>query len=1511
MSQNTFYRNSVFSIRHVLFFVIITLYFIISMPLVAAESSRQVRLRNAVIDTASAGLSFPQSGKAADKLSPEAAVLLSAGQTSHPVNLIIQFSSPIREEWKRQIAVHGDIRAYIPDNALIVRTTTAGLGALADIAAAQWIGVLKPEYKIQPGLFLMADRGRTPSIPLGPAATNAPLKNDRAMPALDGKLTVRILLFSAGDVEPVSAAVRRTGGEILGTARGARAGTLRARVRLDAVFALADLPEVEWIEKFMQPEILNDVSAGPARMNANIVHTNFGLTGQGQVLAVCDTGLDTGDTNTIHPDFTNRVRAAFGWARPGEWSDLNGHGTHCSGSVLGNGSAWSNGLYQGMSYQAELVIQSCGDKSSSLYLPDDLNEIYIQAYTNGARIHSDSWGSSHYGEYTISSKQSDEFIWNHPDMLIVFAVGNSGVDADGDGVVDPGSICDPATAKNVLAVGAAISERAPGSGGYSSYTWGSLLGPSCFTPPLKDGFVSEPWDGVHQGMAAFSSRGPCNDGRVKPDIVAPGTDIISCRSQNTNASTLWGTGTGVLANAASNYYTFCGGTSMATPLTAGAAGLVRQYLMQLRGLATPSAALVKALLAAGARSLAPGQYGLGNTREIPFGSRPDIVQGWGHVDLGNTLFPTGGTNILVDGDSLVTGAMKTYSVTSSSMNRLSIVLAWSDYPASPVAGACLVNDLDLRVVAPDGTILYPNGLHGADRTNNMEGVDIFPAQSGTYEVQVEGWNVPQGPQPFALAIQAAIPSSAQAVDGLWHDPSPVTNGAGVRMKATVIPGTAGVASVSGFYRVNGGAWASQAMSMTNSAGGHVTYAADFPSLSTEDRVEYFTQVQGCDGGISTSATNAFTVWGAAMYVSPRGSGQSPYDTPAKGFTNIMGAVQQADSGMTILVDRGTYREAVSISKPLALRSLYGAAETVVDGENSRCCLWVSNNVVVDGFTFTRGYANGDAGGVNLRGGRVFNCVISNNLSGTSAGGAAIGYGGWVEDSTICHNTGAIGGLATLYGGQCNNSLIISNTALQDGGGAILIFGGTMSNCVIRGNSAGESCGGLMMVNLFTVNTEARNCLIADNTAPTSAAVYISGGGLIYNCTIAGNHGQTDGALICRLFGIIMNSIIYGNTPSNCTFNAGDIAILLKNSCTVPAWESADGLTVVNQLVADPKFRNTAAGDYRLCANSPCRDAGTNLTWMTGATDLEGRARIINNIVDIGAYELPLPRDMWNFAAVRNAFADFDGDGLMDPAVYNPTTGIWIISLSGSGYRQTISQLGGTGYTAVPGDYNGDRRTELAVYQETTGLWILQGNPATYAPLGGPGWRSVPGDYDGDGKADPSIYYSNGDCQALLSAYGYGLAVSSMNMVGAQPVFGDFDGDDQLDPAMYLEASGLWGVAMSGSGYALVTITLGGTGWTPAVADYDGDGRTDPMIYQETTGLWNIFLSNRNYDFASTVFGGPGYKPVPGEYDGDGLADPALYNNSTGTWIVSCSRYGYQPATLNFGGPEYIAVNADR
>jgi uncharacterized repeat protein (TIGR01451 family) len=404
--------------------------------------------------------------------------------------------------------------------------------------------------------------------------------------------------------------------------------------------------------------------------------------------------------SSVSPDYDQRkVIVYHDVAEFGDYDDNGGHGTHTSGSIAGDNHATIGGYdtNDGMAYNAKLVFQDIGqDNSPYVYPPADLNDLFQQAYDDGARIHSNSWGSSVNGAYTTYSKQCDEFIWNYKDFLILFSNGNSG----------PGSntVGSPASAKNVVSVGA-----------------------------TENGALAE-------NMAYFSSHGPTDDGRMKPSVCAPGVSIWSADSDgNINSHNC-----GVVP---------ISGTSMSCPTTAGAAALIRQYFVDgycPTGSATagdsitPSAALIKAMLINSGEEMTGSYTG---------GPIPSDGQGWGRILLDNALYFDGEARGLeiYDSDSVDTGESKTYNIAIDNQSEpLEITLVWTDYPSTPAAAINLVNDLNLVVTGPDGTHITP------DNRNVVESVYMKTPSAGTYTITVTGYNVPEGPQPFALVITGGL-----------------------------------------------------------------------------------------------------------------------------------------------------------------------------------------------------------------------------------------------------------------------------------------------------------------------------------------------------------------------------------------------------------------------------------------------------------------------------------------------------------------------------------------------------------------------------------------------------------------------------------------------------------------------------------------------------------------------------------------------------------------------------------
>ncbi|KAF5421255.1 MAG: Subtilase family protein, partial [Candidatus Methanocomedens sp.] len=334
-------------------------------------------------------------------------------------------------------------------------------------------------------------------------------------------------------------------------------------------------------------------------------------------------------------------------------------------------------------------------------------------------------------------------------------------------------------AKNCLSVGASENNRPLISYNYSTFLEGGTT--NFPAEPIKSDKLA---DNI-EGIAALSSRAPTDDGRIKPDVVAPGTFIISTRSSKAS-KTLWG-----VYNDNENYV-YSGGTSMSTPLVAGMAALVRQYYVENESI-VPSAALLKATIINGAYNMTPGQYGTSVTQEIQ--TRPDNAQGWGRVDIERSLFPASPRTMRYH-DNISLNASESWDVSyyvNDTSETLKITLVWTDYPAAAYAVTTLVNNLDLAVTGPGDTD-YGNGA--PDSVNNVEQVELSSPPVGLYTIKVSGTNIPQGPQPFALVISGALDVTPLAITNATAFPTTIeANGSENTTFNITATGPGGIASV--------------------------------------------------------------------------------------------------------------------------------------------------------------------------------------------------------------------------------------------------------------------------------------------------------------------------------------------------------------------------------------------------------------------------------------------------------------------------------------------------------------------------------------------------------------------------------------------------------------------------------------------------------------------------------------------------------------------------------------------
>ena len=443
--------------------------------------------------------------------------------------------------------------------------------------------------------------------------------------------------------------------------------------------------------------------------------TDLNLTGYGEVLGITDTGLDED-----HGDFDGRLRSPifnlFGPDNSGADSN-SGHGTHVTATLLGDGSGDDNAT--GMVPESTFhFYQIEVDSSGLLARWGSLYEMYEHSFLNDAKIHTNSWGSnSLVGDYTSDSRSVDWFSNDNPELLVIFSVGDMG----------EAGVTSPSTAKNVLSVGATTTAA------YSS-------------SPI--GYVYD-----------NSSRGPTSDGRIKPEIVAPGVMICSARAEEASLATGSACSQNVHEGSSTPLYMTMSGSSMATPVVAGASAMTRQYMKEELGILDPRSDLIKALLVNGADDL--GEKNV-----------PNNIEGWGQLTLSNSLFPQkDGDNLSLFYDQdrqLSPGHSFVYTFDVLDESGLEVTLAWNDKEGSVSSNqntSRLVNDLDLVIKSPDGDVYYGNNFEdgisqtgGArDTLNNLERARISSTIVGTWtdEVGHSGG--------FAQAFSLVITANAEEI----------------------------------------------------------------------------------------------------------------------------------------------------------------------------------------------------------------------------------------------------------------------------------------------------------------------------------------------------------------------------------------------------------------------------------------------------------------------------------------------------------------------------------------------------------------------------------------------------------------------------------------------------------------------------------------------------------------------------------------------------------------------------
>jgi hypothetical protein len=650
-------------------------------------------------------------------IAPKSAKSLEQAEGASPRSglFLIQVIGPLTEEQRAQLAGAGvEILRYIPDDGFLTRFNGARSEVVRALPFVQWTGEYRPEHKTHRSLWPKLN-GDKPNESVNVAVLLAPRANAAAI----------------AEAKRSFVAIRQES--------HLRAGTvLRGTINSARVTVLARSDTVLWIEPSRPMKLFDEVSSkivagdgGPQ----TLLTQSLGYDGAGVSVAVADSGLDNGDAISMHPDLLGRTPAFFYYGNLTDAADEHSHGTHVSGIIAGNaavGEVDDNGALYGLGVApgASIIAQRIFDGVGNFESPPSFEKMTRDATRSGAVIGSNSWGDDTQGTYDISAMEFDELVRDADTLalgdqqyILEFSAGNAGP--------GPQTVGSPAVAKNVIATGACENDR-------------------------LDFFI---YDSGPETMADFSSRGPCEDGRIKPDVVAPGTWIASLQSASAPDVNAW--------LPISAYYQYQGGTSQAGPHASGAAAVFVQYYRLSHTNSTPSPALVKAALI----NSAVDMFDDFGTDPIP-----NADEGWGRIDLTELVDSTRTFEFIDQQTPLSTGQIfERRVVVSSAEEAFRATLTYTDVPGFPGALAALVNNLDLEVVAPDGRIYRGNQFEAGeskpntttiDSINNVEGVYLNAPIPGEYIVRVRAQNVVEdaridtGPidQDFALVISAQRPS---------------------------------------------------------------------------------------------------------------------------------------------------------------------------------------------------------------------------------------------------------------------------------------------------------------------------------------------------------------------------------------------------------------------------------------------------------------------------------------------------------------------------------------------------------------------------------------------------------------------------------------------------------------------------------------------------------------------------------------------------------------------------------
>ncbi len=612
-------------------------------------------------------------------------------------HLVVQFDAPVDPELRGQLLSAGlRLLNYLGDNAFFASISPKGMDVdkISQTASLADAMPIEREWRLHPYLL----GGNVPEW----AVVSSTNSSGKPEPPMVGAY---VLFHADVGLVPTGVGVVARHGAIV-RARLESVNGLVVELPFDRVPGLADEDTVQWIEPPL-PRMGELNNSNRIITEVDIVQAPpYGLDGSGVTVLVYDGGVALAS----HPDFGGRLTVR-------DFSGLSDHSTHVAGTIGGSG-AGSGGTYRGMAPAVRIESYGYQYDSTGIFLytnPGDIEEDYDEAVTTyGAAISNNSIGTN--------------TCWNGFPCAIT---GDYGVTSAVIDSIVAGSLGEP-----FRVVWANGNERScTGCPGEHQNGYHSTAPPGCAKNHLTVGALNSNND----SQTDFTSWGPCDDGRLKPDVSAPG-----CQS---NADG------GVTSCSSYGGYTVKCGTSMAAPTVTGISALLMQ---EYRGLFPGEADFTNATLRA---MLAHTAVDRGN-------AGPDYSYGYGSVRAQAAIDFLRSENFLEN--AVNQGEVYAlFVLVGPGDDELKVTLAWDDTPGTPNVDPALVNDLDLVVYDPSSVRHYPWTLNPAnpsasavqnrvDRINNIEQVFVDSPAPGAWRVEVQGFNVPAGPQAFSISASPLL-----------------------------------------------------------------------------------------------------------------------------------------------------------------------------------------------------------------------------------------------------------------------------------------------------------------------------------------------------------------------------------------------------------------------------------------------------------------------------------------------------------------------------------------------------------------------------------------------------------------------------------------------------------------------------------------------------------------------------------------------------------------------------------